>query len=1378
MLEEKRDGGAASAMVAGGRNIPIHRGSPKSKIDISGVFGQFLSDLSLNDLVVELVQNDLDAGATRTVIFFGAAKISAEGDGTAIDDGGWKRLEYLLGAGGEVEAKKDGIGSKNHGLRALFLLGDDIVVQSDGSQVSLTVRGDLDRPGHFHPATWDRVDDADAPAQGTRITTAYRTGKLKKPDGDSSFLLPPSAENLDALWREAVREAPDRFITSSSPGKPWKYELCLSRDGHEPVTFTFECRPMDGGFKGVYLRTCKRRIGEGPSEFVSRRHCISFPIDSEMLGAGKIPKLFRVRRRVYGEVSWAVTRSSRPIPALGLLRYPIAFPPDTALSGAGFDISGPFIAGRARHALSEDLRNARIVEAGRRAFATAAGRHLAAKYGPALGDLASSNERVNDELADEMARWLLEHGGLSKGIYSSDGRLVGAKATKAGARLTIASSVQSHGRPDHKLSALGSRFRTVLHPATPADLASRVARVCKTEIDLFDEIAATNVVFIDGEAGRPSAQISLYKAGLEVLDRLRRTDSLPKDLVSDLKQKGKLPASDGKTHLWSEIRRNLDGGVPAVPGIQAPKILNEALAKEPILTISQLKLPVFDIDELLRNRNFAPVIPAGRQRFFDWLRTNARVVKTARLKEIAGYPIWPGIDGVHRKLDDYCRPSNRRLASILRGICLEPSKEIMTLAASKAAKNVLKIRSRPSDGEFAEWYRRLADKVKKHFDDGDEDSCRGELKALEHHLETMRAKLAIQVDRFASSHRTLTRDGQLRPISSLHAATAIVSECSLLPEALCQAKYTDLYRALGANTRPLPEALVSVLRADPNRSKLFVRLEEYKNGGNDLADLVSEKIIRVGLGLHAAEELAFKSEPDLWGRWKTKIDRISDVPSHNNLLAALGVITGSLKSGDSSEFFRWLAAQAVAVQRDHLPQLLRHWRDHSRGPAHWAASLRHIPCVPVRGGGQQFELLTADEAVSPRRLVFLDDFIELREAVIKDQKLRLTIDTTGSQPSVLAAFESVGIRSLRQAAGQPIAILISGEQPLPSHLRTELLRLQSPSVSSGMKARLPRFGVALGDVKHDIKNLIRGIKGVRIGNSLTAAYQVAGSRFAVAIQSAVDPTSGIVFVTTETDPVIGFYGALAGLVFKPGTSQQNAWGLLNAARDRSVIIEPEFDDDDEDGAGDSDASEDGATPSNGEPRVGHGVNKSEITPKVPSPKPFTPITTSTRVRGNRFRHSIPRRSSTDERRNSLEEQEHIRALKEEHYAWHCQACIGTHDVLKVAPPGTYIYSPGYRKRLIEAHHVQHLQNAGDLGARNLLILCNFHHDLLGDDLSRDSISAALLVAESVSRAFPKDRSGKEVERRKGLLASVTLTTEPFAAKLFFTAEHANAWKSK
>ena len=47
----------------------------------------------------------------------------------------------MIGAGGDIEAKKDGIGSNNHGLRSLFLLGDRIGIQSDGLRTDLTLRG-------------------------------------------------------------------------------------------------------------------------------------------------------------------------------------------------------------------------------------------------------------------------------------------------------------------------------------------------------------------------------------------------------------------------------------------------------------------------------------------------------------------------------------------------------------------------------------------------------------------------------------------------------------------------------------------------------------------------------------------------------------------------------------------------------------------------------------------------------------------------------------------------------------------------------------------------------------------------------------------------------------------------------------------------------------------------------------------------------------------------------------------------------------------------------------------------------------------------------------------------------------------------------------
>ena len=82
-----------------------------------------------------------------------------------------------------------------------------------------------------------------------------------------------------------------------------------------------------------------------------------------------------------------------------------------------------------------------------------------------------------------------------------------------------------------------------------------------------------------------------------------------------------------------------------------------------------------------------------------------------------------------------------------------------------------------------------------------------------------------------------------------------------------------------------------------------------------------------------------------------------------------------------------------------------------------------------------------------------------------------------------------------------------------------------------------------------------------------------------------------------------------------------------------------------------------------------------------------------------------------------------------------------------------------------------------LARRNLLILCSYHHDLWGDHLSRDKILAALDLATDAIRGFPRDIEGKDVERRRGIVASIELDIEPFVAKLFFTKLHGDAWRS-
>ena len=72
----------------------------------------------------------------------------------------------------------------------------------------------------------------------------------------------------------------------------------------------------------------------------------------------------------------------------------------------------------------------------------------------------------------------------------------------------------------------------------------------------------------------------------------------------------------------------------------------------------------------------------------------------------------------------------------------------------------------------------------------------------------------------------------------------------------------------------------------------------------------------------------------------------------------------------------------------------------------------------------------------------------------------------------------------------------------------------------------------------------------------------------------------------------------------------------------------------------------------------------------------------------------------------------------------------------MTPPESYIYLPSFRQNMIHAHHVTHLQNEGNIGAKNLLILCKFHHEYIGDKLSNESVKVAVATAPTVLRRFP------------------------------------------
>lgn len=1362
--------------------MPERAGEPSDKMDGPAAVGQFLREVSLIDLVVELVQNDLDAGATRTSIDFGEHGLLCEGDGEPLNGRAWARLESVIGAGGDIEAKKDGIGSKNHGLRSLFLLGDRIGIQSDGLRTDLTLRGDRRKPTKFKPAFWPRQPDAAAPRKGTRILAPYRTAPIKVPDGDNTTLQPLGPDKLDALFEASVAEAPERFISASQPGAPWRYTLTLSRHGKGLAVFTFECSPLKGRSRGIWSRTCKVRMSESAAKTILRRHAVRFAC--EITDGGKVPKLFRVAGRIWGELSWIVDATGRPVPARGRLRYPIAFTGQEARSGHGFDVSAAFIAGRSRHDISSDVRNTYLLRQAREAFASA-GTLLAKTYGLRAAGLVRGLEArpMDGEEERRIVRGLLKDGGLCAATFDQAAvpNITGYATLPAGSGPLLPVSGDDRPAAVETLAGLASAKGPVIHPGTPLAVREHLEQIACEDgaaITAFGaEDAAMLVLTEENEAGATGSESVARRtvAALQGLEALRRQGKLTSETIDALKADGTLPTFDHRLVKWSSARR-LDRDPPSIPGVTNPPVLHHAIGSLGIVGKGTLSVRRFNLDEYLSALDFNPVGQPGRQRFFGWLSKNAATLKAVTLRKLAEMPVWPGPDGVHRTLKSYCHPKLPRLQRLLATSLVAPSPAVITLIGSKRLPpKSPSLRTEPSDDELLEWHARTLEAVVAISDAGRRAKA---LEALETDMFWVLERHRTATTRMGAAHQTLSQTGELLPVIQLHVPSIAATACGLPSSQLTRPRGAALYQELGAHPRPTAGAILTALRDDSDKAKLFVRLEAYKRGWNDLAKLSAEPILLVDGKALAGEDCAFVGEPDYWGEWKVPITG-DGVAEHHSLLSQIGVTRQRPTKDLSVAFFDWLSRQSRAVQQRHHAQVDRHWKEHSTGPLAWIAANQDIACIPVTSASKPFELVNLTAAMEPAERVYLDDFPEIREAALAQGKLKLTLlRAAGTRTTILDLVAAVGVRSLRAAVGSPKSVGGEGAVETVADLGHELSQLQSRRQLSDLRSRLPLNGVAIVDMKPEWQKTLKSLVDVRARPKLTARYRLHGREYEVPVRSGYDRDTGLILVQSDSDRLHEMYEVLADILFRAGRA--NAWGLLRASRDRrqleflaTGIEETDGDEGDEDDDGETGGE--GEHGGGGHVDKGHGLGAAKLEPVLPDPKPLRPITDPTIV--PRKRRQAPKARTQSQAGQSLEEEEQKRALKQEHYGYHCQACLGEMEVLKAAPPGTYVFAPGYRQRLLHAHHVQHRQNGGALGAGNLIVVCEYHHRLWGDQLARDAVLAGLAAATSLKRSFPKDETGTDLEVQTGLRVEVPLSVPPYRARLFFTAEHAAAWRA-
>lgn len=289
------------------------------------------------DVLRELVQNEYDAGGTELTMEFGPDALVVRGNGKLIDKAGWDRLGVMLGHGlvagtvGRVEPKANGIGSKNFGLRSLFLLGDRIHVVSGGRRTILDrVNGALAEP---------LADPGSRGRPGVTIAVPYRQADERPL---RAFDERHEAEALTAI---AAEFAPT-LIKLAHPGTGKNLRAVVLRSARlgQELQWRQSAR-ADKAVRGLIKRAARLdhhgpHLG-GAAEAVSEaeyQHSVAPPSG---LGRPNVPSYFRATAgRIRLGVSVRVRRGRLDLTVPGIFYYPIGA--TRSRTGFAFSISAPF----------------------------------------------------------------------------------------------------------------------------------------------------------------------------------------------------------------------------------------------------------------------------------------------------------------------------------------------------------------------------------------------------------------------------------------------------------------------------------------------------------------------------------------------------------------------------------------------------------------------------------------------------------------------------------------------------------------------------------------------------------------------------------------------------------------------------------------------------------------------------------------------------------------------------------------------------------------------------------------------------------------------------------------------------------------------------
>ena len=1409
---------------------PLSQTNPRFVTEFDAIpgFWNYLVDLDRNDLIAELIQNDLDQGATRTVVSFERTCLVCDGNGMPVEPEGWQRLRKILGAGDEVPAKRRRFGVKNHGLKTAFTIADEIRLMSDGKAVVQTLYANGRNSPPYPGASEHPMEDRQAPAVGCRVIAYYREAALEPSQGEAIKLPSAGVEEIDALFQSACASLPEQFAGIVSPEITPRYEIVLRHWRLGQARFIFSCsRPRKIAKRmELFRRRCTvsgtlSPLPEGLLEQAFRR---LVPLKGVL--KDRAADFFCRGRRFFVEVSWPTNAKGKPRTGTGKFRYPIGYPPKSheARTGHSTHFNAPFASDKERHAPARnEATNSDLREACDSLLIDALASHAIPRWGTdGLKPVAPNSDADN---GDEVVRPLLAELAKRGALPVLNWRKAAELAVRGKKQSVEAVARQSAVRPssqakrryrfvlpiptwkavalDPSLSLLCPRSERQLDPRTPNDIVRLLADgktpgfvedyITFDEDDVFCRLTADGNKWF-GPIIEPEREFSepfVVRAYLDLIKLALDEGKLEAEKEDKLVSVLLLPDDRGQATSFLDLYSS--ASLPSgIPGLHLPPVLSRDLVGHALFRRKKWKLRKFTMAEFLEGGIVESADERTRRQFWKWLCQNERRVSRRDRVKLGALAIWPDDEGRLWVISDLCDPRARRVGRVLGDSIHRPHEQVRrSRLVSLGGKSRTSIRRVPTHDEVARW---LAIRT-AGFEVGStpDATTASELTRFEGDLVMLLTDAAIarQFKRTQVSLPALARDRSLGARTALVMPSRKNARLALPSRFLLKDREhsASLNRLSAPLNGPTADMLLSSFVEDPSnfaalqpRLRYFLSVTDPNDGAR--VRLAGIPIVPVHGEPRAPFELAFRgTRGDYWGAWKTYISGKGLSQDDQRRYRDSGVTSSMPSALTSRAFFAWLSEQDEVVVGRHIPCVLRHIL-HRAGPTDWATSFTDTPFIPAEGrdGVQLVSLRTARS-----RPVYLSDAGDIGDAVIcGDGAVLLVIDHVKEvNEPISEELRRLGIRSLRESIKAPRSVSGSGGiVGVGKEVLTRIHELQSSGFRGSFRKRLNELGVEAELVRHDWQDGLARVQEIRVAENVEARFVFRGKSYALEIDAGLDSNSGIFYMRSgkEIEPSSLYESIAKQLIFKP-----TARPIHLLALERAVTLEiddPSFGLPSGRGTrashGEIVAEEEGLaeyTNGDAEPReaaMGHSPFEPDPERNKPEPAPI-PTEPAGRPLSGRPKSVTSGASGRGDgsRQTTQLEKDHRDALKRDHYSSHCQMCLCERSPQELAPAGSYVEWEEVRRNIVDAHHADLVSAGGARHAGNLILLCRLHHDNYGRQLNRAAITAAIRRDhEERTISFDEDWpvQGQQIE--------LVIPGTGEVIKLFFTDHHIEYWLSQ